>query len=446
MKRNPFALLITALLFFSCSKEVKIPVLIDFTAEKETASNTVPVNVIITNNTTGATSYKWSFEGGEPYISTKKHPGIIAFNLAGQHIIKLEASNEFETQIKEYSINLDSAVTIDFNADILINNFSPVTVHVENLTTGATGFSWTFDGGTPASSGLQQPGDVNFTSAGDHNITLTVSNGGSSFTTIKTITVAPPLAADFEIIPSFEDDDYQAPLTAQLHNSTISGTTWQWTSNGGVISDATAENPSINFAGPGSYIVTLTADNSKNTEVVTKNIIVLPNTSLRTITDVRFGILAAHGSVGSLYATRLRTNFTAADNLDTSGAWIDLAFFGFDAGFSYNKFISPDSVQNYGFDAIPQAQHTILINSQETCGCGPVFTDADFDNMADVTPLLSLSIFTTPGGLSPFSNGLTNRVVLFQTADGRRGAIKIKSFVAAGANSYILTDIKVQKN
>jgi hypothetical protein len=36
-------------------------------------------------------------------------------------------------------------------------------------------------------------------------------------------------------------------------------------------------------------------------------------------------------------------------------------------------------------------------------------------------------------------------MVLFETHDGRKGAIKIKAFVSEGIGSYIVADIKVQK-
>jgi hypothetical protein len=35
---------------------------------------------------------------------------------------------------------------------------------------------------------------------------------------------------------------------------------------------------------------------------------------------------------------------------------------------------------------------------------------------------------------------------VFRTANGKIGAIKIKQYVAAGDNSYIICDIKVQKD
>jgi len=49
------------------------------------------------------------------------------------------------------------------------------------------------------------------------------------------------------------------------------------------------------------------------------------------------------------------------------------------------------------------------------------------------------------GGWLQFTNNQVPRVVLFKTNDGRKGAVKIKQFVQNGADSYIVTDIKVQK-
>jgi hypothetical protein len=65
--------------------------------------------------------------------------------------------------------------------------------------------------------------------------------------------------------------------------------------------------------------------------------------------------------------------------------------------------------------------------------------------MTDDAPLRNLSFPSAAPGSIPFSNSIIPRIVVFQTADGRKGAIKIKSFVSDGANSYIIIDIKIQK-
>ena len=44
-----------------------------------------------------------------------------------------------------------------------------------------------------------------------------------------------------------------------------------------------------------------------------------------------------------------------------------------------------------------------------------------------------------------FNNSVLPRIIPFKTQDNRKGLIKIKEFVADGLNSYIIIDIKVQK-
>ena len=81
----------------------------------------------------------------------------------------------------------------------------------------------------------------------------------------------------------------------------------------------------------------------------------------------------------------------------------------------------------------------MFINTQE------LFSETDFDTMQNDIPLQSLSITHSPIGAQPFNSSLP-RIVLFKTADNRKGAIKIKQFVDEGTEkSYILCDIKVQK-
>ena len=67
-----------------------------------------------------------------------------------------------------------------------------------------------------------------------------------------------------------------------------------------------------------------------------------------------------------------------------------------------------------------------------------------FDAMVNDTPIKSLNISYSAAGAQEF--GFTYpRIILFKTQDGRKGAIKIKDMVKNGTSSYILCDIKVQK-
>lgn len=444
--QNVFFLTFTFLFLSSCKKEQVIEVTINVNYVTADSNFTVPAKVKFINNSTGGENYKWTFEGGDPSTSIKKDPGIVTFSTVGIHKVTLEASNQDDKKMQQWMIKVDSAVQIDFDTTVLLNHYAPVTVKLINKTKGASTFNWTFDGGNPANSTLQNPPDVTFTAVGNHNITLVVSNGSTKFTLTKTVTVLPPLQVDFTIAPSFEDEDYEAPLTATLQNNSISATNYTWSSMaGGIISDIHASSPTIYFATEGTYDITLTAENEKETKTITKSIAVKANTNLCMHKDIKLGIQIAHATVGDFYSTKLRHVFTGNDNIDTAGKWIDVIFFGLNRNFNNNKFISPDSATRYGFNAIPMAGKTKFINSQESCGCGVSFTASDFDNMVNDIPLRGLAINPAAGGWSPFTNTTVPRIVLFQTTDGRKGAIKVKQFVVDGNNSYIIVDIKVQK-
>lgn len=433
------------LIFIACQKEQATEINIDISYITADSNFSIPARVKFLNNTTGATKYEWAFEGGEPATSTKKDPGIVIFNIKGTHKVTLTASDRDNKKVKEWIITVDSAIKVNFDTAIVLNNYSPITVHLTNKTIGGNSFNWTFEDGTPVNSTLQNPPDVIFSTVGDHKITLTVNSAIGKFTATRTVTVLPALQADFNILPSFEDEDYEAPLTATLENKTISGVGYTWSCMGATISDINAQSPTIYFPTEGSYNVTLEARNGKETKTIIKTIDVKLNTNLRTHKDIKLGINSARSTIGSFYSTKLRRIFKQGDNIDTAGKWIDIVYFGLNKNFTYNKFISPDSASGYNFNAIPTATTTKFINSQELCGCGVSFTTTDFDNMINDMSLRSLTVNPTTSGWRQFDNTVIPRIVLFQTKDGRKGAIKIKQFVQDESNSYIIVDIKIQK-
>ena len=109
--------------------------------------------------------------------------------------------------------------------------------------------------------------------------------------------------------------------------------------------------------------------------------------------------------------------------------------------FNKSKFIESTTFSN-----LDGAQNTKFINSLELCNCSASLTVSQFDTMQDDTLLHNLTIEETPEGLEEFDNSIVPRIVLFETEDGRKGAIKVKEFFENGLNSYILVDIKIQKN
>lgn len=441
-----FIAAVIMLLVPACYKKGEpIPVTIAVTDSLVGNPTTVPIGVLFTNNTSGADSFQWSFPGGSPANSSLKDPGTVLYSQAGDYTVTLVAWNAHQRKSQDFTFHFDSSVQVAFDTTTIGSYFAPMTVKVTNKTIGASTYSWTFQGGVPAASTLANPPNIVFDSAGPHTITLQVSNGGQTFTLSKTITVLPSLAAAFTLTPSFDNDDYQAPVNATLQNTSTSAVSSQWSCPGATIGNAAGAASSIYFPSPGSYTVTLTTGNGKATQQTSRTVQILPNTNLRTFTGIQLGINTAQQSIGVFYSTYLRRVFTSAQRPDTAGRWIDLAFYGLNASFVYNKFISPDSTAAYALPAITAPGVTTVINSQETCGCSTSLNAADFDAMDDDSPLRTLTISSTPGGWEQFTNSTVPRIVLFQSPDGRKGAIRIDQFVQNGQGSYIVCDIKVQK-
>lgn len=431
---------------YSCVNEVALPIKVDFITQVVDQDYTVPVKVKISNYTEGADTYSWTFEGAIPGSSINRNPGTIVYEQPGNYTIKLEASNrDGSREIQEVNVNVKPPVNIGFTAEVVENNFSPVEVKLINTTTGATSYDWAFQGGNPSNSTNENPENVTFTTPGSHTITLKVTNGEETYTKQETIDVAPYLIADFNYDLSFEDDDLQVPVTITTTNSSISATSYEWTVSSGVLQNTTSETPTIVFTEPGTHTITLKASNGKDEKTITKTITVLENTNLRVFENIQLGINTAHkaNTKGAFFSTKTRKVYTKNEVTNENGNEIDIIFFGLDSAFTFNKFVSPIEAQNNSFESVPNATNTLFINLLENCNCTDSLSVAEFNAMQNDEILANLSISTS--NVNDFNNVLQPRIVLFKTQDGRKGAIKIKEFVNNGTNSYIVVDIKVQK-
>lgn len=431
---------------FSCSKETAIPVKADFTYEVLNNDYSVPVSVTIANKSTGADQYSWTFEGAVPHSSTDAQPGEILYRTPGNYKLILEVKNrDGNHDRKEVDIKIDSAMTIRYHVSFVQDSFPAAKVHIINTTDGSDSYQWTFEGGVPSASDKQHPDDVSFAEPGPHRIALTITNGRETFTKDTTIVVAPHLDALFDYTSDATNEGWEAPATLHLRNHSISATTYDWQYSGASNGTGSQQyEPTVTYTQPGTYTIQLTASNGKETKQAQKQVTVLPNSNLRVLQDVKFGINTAQNSIGCYFSTQKRKVYPR-DSVNALGGLIDFAFYGLNNNFTYNKFVAADQTASVGLSIVPFASHTQFINSLELCGCGISFTESTFDNMTNDAVLQSLNFTENNAGLQPFTNATLPRIVLFKTAGGIKGGIKIKQFVNNGQQSYILADMKYLK-
>lgn len=438
-----FFITVFVLVFNACAVEESIPVEADFTIKVVNEDYSVPVKVEITNKSTGAETYEWSFEGASVSSSTEKSPLPITYSEAGIYKIKLKVSNkDGNADEKEVEIKADASMNVDFEWEMQGSDISPVTLKIIDKSLGATQYLWEFEGGSPATSNLQNP-EVVFTSPGDHIIKLTISNGLETYSTQKAVTVKPEMTIDFNWSVDPIDNDYQAPVLLHLNNLSTNAFNYGWTIVGANPATSTAASPDIILPSAGTYTIVLKAINDKETKILQKQVTVLPDANLLSFINIKLGVSSASSAIGSFFSSELGAVLKPNEVNSGNGSKIDFAFFGLNSSFIYNQFVSPDEVQNNGFIAIPNATHSKVINSQELIGT--LVSPAGFDGIDAGNDFNSITITDTNAGKSPFNSAIVPRIILFQTSDGRKGAVKIKDFVSNGLNSYILVDIKVQK-
>ena len=125
---------------------------------------------------------------------------------------------------------------------------------LDQSTNSPTSWQWSFPGGTPSSSTLQNP-TVTYNAAGTFDVSLMATNAGGSNSTTQTGFIV------VEALPTVGFTFSTTGLTTQFTNTTTGmGNTFLW--NFGDGTNSNLANPTHTYAAVGNYVVTLTATNS----------------------------------------------------------------------------------------------------------------------------------------------------------------------------------------
>jgi len=217
--------------------------------------------VEFTNTSNNATTYLWDF--GDGNMSTEINP-THTYATDGDFTVILTATNDCGSSTTEV------LVTSTFlpSANFFIQNMmdcAPATIQfVDNSTSNTTSWNWTFDGGSPNTSSVQNPA-ITFNTPGVHEITLVASNAAGSSTFSMQITLDSPPVVDFSSSVNL--------LTTTFTNLSTNADTSFWDLGDG--NSSPAENPIHDYAVGGNYNVILTATNACGTTTFMQQVEVL---------------------------------------------------------------------------------------------------------------------------------------------------------------------------
>ena len=189
-------------------------------------------SLIFNSNSVGTniSSEIWSFGGGTPGTAIGSGPHSITFNTVGNFNVLLTVTDDFGTH--------DTTITIQVvacsvpTAAFSISDATPCTGQCITFTNNSSSispptYSWTFVGGTPATSTSANPGQICYNTPGTYQVTLVVTNSFGTGSYSQNITVLPPPDID-AYGDAFINLGESAIIGATVSEGTI---VWTWTPN-----------------------------------------------------------------------------------------------------------------------------------------------------------------------------------------------------------------------
>jgi len=231
-------------------------------------------SVLFTDESTNTpTSWKWTLPGGLPDSSNIQNP-TVHYDTVGVFDVTLEVSNNggssTETKTGYMTVTLPPAPVAAFSGNQTTVYIHDSVLFTDESTNTPTSWKWTFPGGLPDSSNIQNP-TVHYDTVGVFDVALEVSNNGGSSTENKTgymtVTLPPAPIAAFSAIPT---EIYMGEPVTFSDESTNGPTSWIWTFTGGTPATSTDQNPIVSYDSMGTFDVTLEVSNYGGTSTETK--------------------------------------------------------------------------------------------------------------------------------------------------------------------------------
>jgi len=220
--------------------------------------------VTFTNQSTNATSYLWDFgDGNSSMLANPEH----SYMQEGTYTVVLTATNACGTVTESQTIVVNQLPSAGFLFDT-DNGCIPFDVSFTDASSmNVTGWEWSFEGGTPASSTDPSP-TVSYGTTGVFDVQLIVDSpaGKDTLNMMELISSDDVPNVLFSYIQTTEFD-------FEFNNESTNATAYMWEFGDGTSS--IEENPTHSYEEAGVYTVTLRASNDCGTVMWTEEIIIV---------------------------------------------------------------------------------------------------------------------------------------------------------------------------
>ena len=233
-----------------------------------------------TGTGTGAGTYTWGFAGGTVVSGAGQGPYTVNWPNAGNENVTLSVTENGCSSNSNQTVVVNAIPTSTFivTSPVCIGLNSTIT-YTGTATAGAT-YTWAFAGGTIVTGAGAGPYTVNWATAGNDSITLSVSQNGCT----STIDTVPVVVNSIPVSAAGNDTSFCSGDSATIGTAPTAGYTYLWNPGAG-LSNPTLANPVADLTNnTGSdinttYTVTTSQNGCSSTDavVVTVNPIPMPS-------------------------------------------------------------------------------------------------------------------------------------------------------------------------
>ncbi|MBI3502084.1 MAG: PKD domain-containing protein [Bacteroidetes bacterium] len=238
------------------------------------------VNFTYTGTTGTGWNYSWDFgAGATPALSSAQNPSSVIYSTSGTKTITLTVDNNgFCPSTYTATIVISATPVANFSSTAPQCTGMPVDFTNTGTAAGVT-WAWNFgSGAAPATSTLQNPTGIIYSTAGTKSVTLTITNSATGCTS----TISKTININQSPTVTFTSNAPQCANTGvNFTNTGSSGGQWTYFWDFGVGAmpqTSTAQNPSgILYATAGTKTITLTISDGTCSGVATQTITVNPS-------------------------------------------------------------------------------------------------------------------------------------------------------------------------
>jgi PKD repeat protein len=280
--------------------------------------------VDIVDTSTDADSYSYDF--GDGTTSTDANP-MHTYSMGGTFTITQTVTNTCGSDVATATVTISAAPVASFISSGEACFGDPVT-----LTSTSTGnvTSLTYDITRPDGSvftSSQDPFIFTPTQRGSYDVVLTASNasGSSSFSTANAIVVLATPTTSFSFVANGQDVSFNGSVSP-IRQGSAATYTWDFGDN----NTSTDQNPMHTYSLPGTYTVTLTANNGCEADVATQTI-TIGNTPTATFVrspsgDICPGDQVTYTATVNGTATSITWNLPGASVTNPTGAVVNVTY------------------------------------------------------------------------------------------------------------------------